>query len=316
MRIFRSIDIREKFKNPVLTIGNYDGLHLGHRRIIERVKERARELDGTAMLMTFHPHPLKVLRPDKEVAAITPEDQKERVIEEAGIDVLFVVPFTEEFSRISPEAFVKTILVETLAIKGMVIGHDFRFGTAGKGNVARLEKMSREYGFFVEVMDAIALDGERVGSNRVRSLVAEGDVAKVAQLLGRPYMISGKVVRAKGRGRTIGFPTINLRTDYPLIPANGVYVTEVEALGRRYGAVTNIGLNPTFENGQERSIETFILDFNDDLYDKEVRLRFFRRIRNEERFASVDELKARIAEDVHTARDYFGSRSTHESRPV
>ena len=305
MRIFRSIDIEERFKNPVLTIGNYDGLHLGHRRILDRVKERARELAGTSMLMTFHPHPLTVLRPDNSVAIITPEEQKERVIEETGIDVLFVVPFTEEFGRISPEAFVRTILMERLAIKGLVIGHDFRFGAAGKGNVALLEKMSRECGFFVEVIDAIALDGERVGSNRVRSLLKAGEVGTAAKLLGRSYTIAGEVVRAKGRGRTMGFPTINLQTDYPLIPANGVYVTEVEVLGKRYGAVTNVGYNPTFENGQERTIETFILDFKDDLYDKQVRLFFCERIRDEEKFGSVDELKARIAKDVETARAYF-----------
>jgi riboflavin kinase/FMN adenylyltransferase len=314
MRIFRSIDIGEKFKNPVLTIGNYDGLHLGHKRIIERVKERARELDGTSMLMTFDPHPLHVLKPERELAAITPEDQKERVIEETGIDVLFVVPFTEEFSRITPEAFVRTILVDKLAIKGLVIGYDFRFGSAGKGDVTLLEKLSRECGFFVEVVGAIAMGGGKVGSNRVRSLLTDGDVAMVARLLGRSYMIAGRVVRAKGRGRSIGFPTINLQTDYPLIPKNGVYVTEVEIEGHRYGAVTNIGYNPTFENGRERFIETFILDFEGDLYDREVRLRFLERIRDEERFASVDGLKARIAGDVETARAYFGKEKGNDGR--
>jgi riboflavin kinase / FMN adenylyltransferase len=303
MRIFRSIDISEKFKNPVLTIGNYDGLHLGHRRIIERVRERAREIGGTSMLMTFHPHPLRVLRPEREVAAITPEDQKERIIGETGLDVLFVVPFTEEFSHVTPEEFVRTILVDSLAIKGLVIGYDFRFGARGKGDVALLEKLSREYGFFVEVVGAIDMDGEKVGSNRVRHLLKEGDVATVARLLGRPYMIGGSVVRGKGRSRSIGFfPTINLQTEYPLIPKNGVYVTEVEILGQRYGAVTNIGHNPTFENGRERFIETFILDFEGDLYGKEVRLYFLERIRSEERFPSVDVLKARIGEDIAAAR--------------
>ena len=215
------------------------------------------------------------------------------------------MPFTDEFSRISPEAFVKTILVDELAIKGLVIGYDFRFGSAGRGDITLLKKLSRECGFFVEVVGAIAIDGEKVGSNRVRHLLKHGDVATAARLLGRPYMIAGTVVRAKGRGRTIGFPTINLLTDYPLIPKNGVYVVEVETSGQRYGAVTNIGYNPTFEIGQERSIETFILDFQGDLYDREVRLRFLERIRDEERFASVDALKARIAEDVETARAYL-----------
>jgi riboflavin kinase/FMN adenylyltransferase len=303
MRIFRSINIDEKFENPVLTIGNYDGIHLGHRRIIERVKERAREMNGTSMLMTFYPHPLKVLKPERQVSAITPEDQKERVILETGIDVLFVVPFTAEFSCVTPEAFVKNILVDTLAIRGLVIGFDFRFGAHGKGDVKLLEKLSHDYGFFVEVVHAIDMDGEKVGSNRVRKLLKEGDVSMVARLLGRPYMIEGRVVRGDGRGRKIGFPTINLHTDYPLVPKTGVYVTEVEFDGERHRAVTNIGYNPTFEDGRDLSIETFILDYRGDLYDKEVRLYFRERIRNEERFPSVEALKERIGEDVAAARN-------------
>lgn len=302
MRIFRSIAVEESFKNPVLTIGNYDGLHLGHRRIIERVKLRAREIDGTSMLMTFHPHPLHILRQERELPSITPEEQKEKVIEEMGIDVLFVVPFTGEFSRITPEAFVETILCRRLAIKGIVIGHDFRFGSEGEGDVTLLERMSRSLGFFVEVVDPVTLEGERVASNRIRTLLADGDVVQSARMLGRPYVIAGTVVRAKGRGTTIGFPTINLQTDYPLIPRNGVYVTEAEVDGRWLRAVTNIGHNPTFEAGMERSIETFILDFNGDLYDKKVKLRFLKRIRDEERFSTVEELKRRIAEDVEIAR--------------
>lgn len=305
MRIFRSIDIDEKFENPVLTIGNYDGIHLGHRRIIERVKERAREMNGTSMLMTFYPHPLKVLKPDRKVAAITPEDQKERVIAETGIDVLFVVPFTEDFSSITPEAFIKSILVDAFAIKGLVIGFDFRFGAHGKGDVTLLEKLSHDYGFFVEVVGAIDMDGEKVGSNRVRKLLKEGDVSTVARLLGRPYMIEGRVVRGDGRGRKIGFPTINLQTDYPLIPKSGVYITEAEFDGKRHRAVTNIGYNPTFADGRDLSIETFILDYRGDLYDKEVRLHFRQRIRSEERFPSVEALKGRIDEDIAVARDFL-----------
>jgi len=309
MRIFRSIPADESFKNPVLTVGNYDGLHLGHRRIIERVKQRASEIDGTSMLMTFHPHPLHILRRERELPFITPEEQKERVIEEMGIDVLFVVPFTGEFSRITPEAFVEKILCRRLGIKGIVIGHDFRFGSQGKGDVALLRRMSHSQGFFVEVVDPVTLEGERVASNRIRTLLADGDVVQSARMLGRPYVIAGTVVRAKRRGTTIGFPTINLRTDYPLIPRNGVYVTEAEVDGRWLGAVTNIGHNPTFETGMERSIETFILDFNADLYDKEIRVRFLKRIREEERFASVEELKRRIAEDVEIAKAYLRDKA-------
>lgn len=305
MRLFETIDIREKLKNPVLTIGNYDGIHLGHRQIIERVKERAREIAGTPMLMTFDPHPLHILGPDRELAAITPREERVRLIAEAGIEVLFVLPFTADFARLSSEAFVASILVEKLAIKGLVIGYDFRFGSGGKGEIGLLRELGARYGFFVEVIDAVTVAGEKVGSNRIRKLVEEGDVANARKLLARPYVIEGTVVRAKGRGATIGFPTINLRTDYSLIPKNGVYVTRAEIEGERFGAVTNVGCNPTFEEGSERSIETFILDFEGLLYGKRVRLHFLARIRDEAKFSSVDVLKARIAADVERARAYF-----------
>ena len=305
MQVFESFDIREKFENPVLTIGNYDGIHLGHRRIIDRVKERARELSGTSMLMTFRPHPLHVLRPDRELAAITPLAEKKRLVADAGIDVLFIAPFTAKFARIEPEAFITSILVDRLAIKGLVIGYDFRFGHRGKGDIPSLQEAGRRWGFFVEVVDAVTLEGEKVGSNRIRGLISAGDVAKAAKLLGRHFAIEGTVIRARGRGKTIGYPTINLKTDYALIPKNGVYVTKAEVDGRGWGAVTNIGYNPTFEEGQVRSIETFILDFEGDLYDKKVRLHFLERIRDEMKFRSVEELAARIAEDVERGRACF-----------
>jgi riboflavin kinase/FMN adenylyltransferase len=305
MRLFETIDIQENFKNPVLTIGNYDGIHLGHRRIIDRVKERARDISGTPMLMTFDPHPLHILGPDRELAAITPREEKVRLIAEAGIEVLFVLPFTADFARLSPEAFVASILVERLAIKGLVIGYDFRFGTGGKGEVGLLRELGAGQGFFVEVIGAVTVAGEKVGSNRIRKLVEEGDAAFARMLLARPYAIEGTVVRAKGRGAAIGYPTINLGTDYPLIPKTGVYVTRVEIEGQNFGAVTNIGCNPTFEEGGERSIETFILDFDGLLYGKRVRLHFLARIRDEEKFSSVDALRDRIAADVERARAYF-----------
>jgi riboflavin kinase/FMN adenylyltransferase len=307
MLVFHSVDIKERFNNPVLTIGNYDGIHLGHRRIIERVRARAREISGMSMLMTFYPHPVHVLRPDKELSAITPLEEKKIILAQTGIEVLFIVPFTHDFSRISPDAFVKEILVKRLAIKGLVIGYDFRFGSGGAGDISFLNEMGEKFGFFVDVVDAITMEGEKVGSNSIRKLVTEGQVEKAGKLLGRPYGVRGTVIRAHGRGRSIGFPTLNLRTDYPLIPKNGVYVSEVEIEGIRHPGVTNIGYNPTFGE-QERSIETFIMDFKGDLYDRELRVYFINRIRDEEKFDTVDALKARIARDVEVARDYFRAR--------
>jgi len=304
MRVFESLDFSEKFVNPVLTIGNYDGLHLGHRRIIGRIQEKARDLNGTSMLMTFHPHPLTILRPDKCIGLITPLHVKKRLIEEAGIDVLIIIPFTDDFRHITPEAFVDNLLVKKLGIKGLIVGYDFKFGKEGKGNIEYLAPLSTEYGFFIEIQGAITLDGEKVGSNRIRKMIQEGDVRKAALHLGRPYMIEGTVVKGDGRGRTIGFPTINLKTEFPLIPKRGVYITDVDVGGKRYPAVTNIGYNPTFD-GQSLTIETYILDFSGDLYDRNIALYFLERVRDEVRFSSVDELKERIWKDVDTAREYF-----------
>jgi riboflavin kinase/FMN adenylyltransferase len=304
MRIFESLDFSERFVNPVLTIGNYDGLHLGHKRIMERIQEKARDLNGTSMLMTFHPHPLTILRPDKFIGLITPLHVKKRLIEEAGIDVLIIIPFTDDFRDITPEAFVDNLLVKKLGIKGLIVGYDFKFGKEGKGNVEHLAFHSTEYGFFFEIQGAITFDGEKVGSNRIRKMIQEGDVGKAALHLDRPYMIEGTVVKGEGRGRTIGFPTINLKTEFPLIPKRGVYFTDVDVGGKRYSAVTNIGYNPTFD-GQSLTIETYILDFSGDLYDQEIALYFLERIRDEVRFSSVDELKERIWKDVEVARNYF-----------
>lgn len=304
MQVFESLEIAVKFANPILTIGNYDGLHLGHRRIIERIKLKAREQKGTSMLMTFHPHPLTILKPEKFVGLITPLHVKRRLIEEAGVDVLFIVPFTDEFHLINPELFVDSLLMEKLGIKGLIVGYDFKFGKGGKGNVEYLASKSTEYGFFFEIQAAITLDGEKVGSNRIRKMIQDGDVRKAAAHLGRPYMIEGTVIKGDGRGRTIGFPTINLKSDFPLIPKRGVYISMVEIDGKKFSAVTNIGYNPTFD-GQGLTIETYILDFSQDLYGREIALYFLNRIRDEVKFSSVDELKGGIWKDVETAREYF-----------
>jgi riboflavin kinase/FMN adenylyltransferase len=304
MKVFESLDIEEKFVNPVLTIGNYDGLHLGHRKIIERVKERARAIGGTSMLMTFDPHPLKILKPNKTVGMITPIHVKKKLLEETGIDVVFIVPFTDVFRSTSPETFVGDILVGKLGIKGLIVGYDFKFGKEGKGNVDKLLALSLPYGYFFEVQGVVTLAGEKVGSNRIRKMIREGEVEKVMKHLGRPYMIEGRVVKGYGRGTGIGFPTVNLKTEFDLIPKKGVYITEVEQGAQRLPSVTNIGFNPTF-NGQNLSIETYILDFSGDLYDEEIVLYFRGRVRDEVKFSDVETLKARIRMDVEAAREYF-----------
>jgi riboflavin kinase / FMN adenylyltransferase len=317
MKIFRSLNEGEALANPVLTIGNYDGIHVGHRHIISKVLSKAREISGTPMLMTFHPHPLTMLRPDAEVHLITPLEQKERLLAEAGIEVLWVLPFDDTFRSIDAEEFVGDILVGKLQIKALIIGYDFKFGRGGLGNVELLSRLSGDYGFAFEVVSSVTIDGEKVGSNRIRRMIAEGNVEKAARFLGRPYMIEGTVARGKGRGAVIGFPTVNLATDFDLIPARGVYMTEVEIKDqgaggtahsgeRRFPAVTNVGYNPTF-GGERLSIETHLLDFTGDLYGHGLAVHFLKKVRDEIKFSCVDALSEQIAFDVRMAREFFAA---------
>jgi len=304
MKIYEFLNQVEKFPNPVLTIGNYDGIHIGHRSIIEKVKEKARLIGGTSMLMTFYPHPVSVVRPDKILCLITPLDARKKLIRESGIDVLFVLSFTEEFRLLTPQEFVENILVNKLGIKGLIVGYDFKFGRGGKGDTVLLKQLSETYGFFFEVVEAVTLDGEKIGSNRIRKLIMQGDVKKAGRFLGRPYMIEGKVVHGDGRGNGMGFPTINLKTDYELIPHEGVYISEVEINGKRFPSVTNVGYNPTFNTGK-LSVETHILDYSEDLYGVDLTLYFHEWIRGEIKFDSVDALISQIGMDIRIAKEFF-----------
>ncbi len=307
MKIFESLDIPERFTRPVLTIGNYDGIHAGHRKIIERVKQKAKELSGTSMLMTFHPHPMSVLRPEKYTRIITPLYVKKRLVEETGIDVLLIVPFNDEFRGIEAARFITDILIKRIGVAGVIVGHDFRFGKDGAGDVRMLRGFSEDYDIYLGVVEPVTVDGERVGSNRIRKMITAGDVDRAKRLLERPHMIGGIVVQGKSRGTEIGFPTINLATSFELIPKEGVYVTETGIGGKRYPSVTNIGYNPTFDDSRELTVETFILGFSEDVYGKDVYLYFHKRIRAEMKFTGIEELKDRIAKDVETARKYFSS---------
>ena len=304
MKIFESLETIQKFPNPVLTIGNYDGMHIGHQKIIELVVRKALEISGTPMMMTFNPHPLSVLKPDSYIRLITPLHVNKKLVETCGIEVMLLVPFDRNFQALTPEMFIRRILVEKLGITAILVGYDFKFGKNGKGTADMLKEFSNTYGFQTEVVDAIKLDGERVGSNAIRRLIMEGNVEKAARFLGHPHMIEGIVVKGENRGKHMGFPTINLDTFFELVPKNGVYVTEVELKGKRKAAVTNIGYNPTF-GGKKFLMETHILDFSGNLYGREVMIYFHKRVREETKFSGVEELKARIADDITIAREYF-----------
>ncbi|HEY6873430.1 MAG TPA: bifunctional riboflavin kinase/FAD synthetase [Geobacteraceae bacterium] len=290
-------DIQGKLTNAVVTIGNFDGVHLGHREIFRRVRLAAAELGGESAVITFLPHPLKLLPSRKNLRLITPYAEKEELIAASGIDYLIIIPFTEEFSAIAAADFVARILVGRIGIKKLVIGYDYAFGRNREGNVALLEKLGKELGFVVDVMAPIG-NGEGIySSTRIRELIGHGDVKRVVTLLGRHFSLAGTVVHGHHRGKGLGFPTANLATDNELIPQSGVYAVKVKVDDRLYDGACNIGSNPTFGDAAT-SIEVFIFDFAGNLYDRQVRVYFIDRIREERKFPDAEALQQAIRSDV------------------
>jgi riboflavin kinase/FMN adenylyltransferase len=292
--------------NPVLTIGNFDGVHRGHLCLFEKVKDRAVALKGTSCVMTFDPHPLSVMKPDHAPPLITPTRIKLELIEKAGIDVIFCIPFTAEFAKITARRFIEEILVGKIGIREIVAGYDYSFGRGREGDVDFLRKEGERLDFLVHQVGPLFEKGIPVSSTAIRSLVKQGLISEANGLLGRPYMISGTVVKGENRGgRLLGFPTANLATDAELIPGPGVYAVRINESGKVYKGVTNIGFNPTFGN-TDTSIETHILDFSGDLLGTSLRLMFISRLRDERQFPSIDALSRRITDDVKSAREILG----------
>jgi riboflavin kinase/FMN adenylyltransferase len=296
-------ELHTPIPNPVLTIGNFDGVHRGHLSLFEKVKTRAAALNGTSCVMTFDPHPLSVMKPDHAPPLITPTRIKLELIEKAGIDVIFCVPFTPEFAALTARRFIEEILVGKIGIREIVAGYDYSFGRGREGNVDFLRKEGERLGFVVHQVGPVFEKGIPVSSTAIRSMVKQGLVAEANGLLGRPYMISGTVVKGENRGgRLLGFPTANLATDAELIPAPGVYAVRIDESGTLHNGVTNIGFNPTFGN-TDTSIETHVLDFSGDLLGASIRLLFISRLRDERQFPSIEALSHRISEDVKSARE-------------
>jgi riboflavin kinase / FMN adenylyltransferase len=289
------------YPKPVLALGNFDGVHLGHQAIFQHVVTRARKVDGTSMVFTFEPHPLQVLAPEKAPPLLTTYDQKMRLIAALGITVGLRVPFTEQFARQEPIEFVREVLWRHLGIHEVVVGHDFRFGHRRAGTVDFLQAQAEPFGYRVTVIPAIMQDDTVVSSSNIRRLLLQGQVAQAARLLGRHYAIEGPVVEGFRRGRQLGFPTANVRPINAIVPHKGVYTVRVEWENRLYPGVANVGYNPTFGN-QALSVEAHLFDVDADLYGATVRVEFLHRIRDERKFASVEELAAQIASDVQEAR--------------
>jgi riboflavin kinase/FMN adenylyltransferase len=311
MEVINGIEnISRPFRNPVLTIGNFDGVHLGHKELFQRVKHVARSLDGESLVMTFNPHPIRVLFPGNGPPLITLHEQKVQLIEAAGIDVLIVVEFTREFAQMTAEDFVERLLREKIGARALVVGPDYRFGRDRKGDIAFLTAMGSKFDFDVHVVPDLTVNGEEVSSSAIRTFLMDGELEKARRMLGRDYQVTGRVVRGRDRGgRLLGFPTANLVLMEELTPKSGVYATEVWVDGRRYQGATNVGYNPTFGNGV-LSVETHLIDFTGELYGKTLQVRFVKRLRDEKAFSGPPELSAQIRRDVEEARKILARHQT------
>jgi riboflavin kinase/FMN adenylyltransferase len=295
-----------RWNQPVLALGNFDGLHRGHMKIIDRVRRRAGERGGTPAAMTFEPHPARVLRPDKAPQLLMTKEQKLEALGRSGMQGVAVVRFTKELSQYDPEAFVRLVLTEWLHVVEVWVGANFLFGYERAGTFNVLRTLGARYGFRAEKIDAVRYKDFVVSSTRIRRLVSEGRVDEAGALLGHHFFIDGVVTRGAGRGREIGFPTANLSTCNELTPPSGVYATTVTIDGVVWPAITNIGLRPTFADVDRPVIETHIFDLERELYDVGVRLSFVQRLRDERAFPDVDALRAQIESDCRSARRLFG----------
>lgn len=295
--------------HPVLALGNFDGLHRGHLKIIERVMRGAVERGGTPVAMTFDPHPPRVVRPDKAPPLLMTMAQKLEALQREGIGCTAVVRFTRELSHWDPETFVRTALVEWLRVSEVWVGANFLFGHERSGNFTLLRALGQRYGFRAEKIDPVRYKEFVVSSTRIRRLVAEGRVDEAGALLGHSYYIDGTVVEGRRRGRDIGYPTANLNTENELVPPHGVYATTVTIDGIVRAGITNIGVRPTFGESTETVIETHVLNYEGDLYRHPVRLGFVQRLRDERRFENVDALKAQIDADARRAERLFNRLS-------
>jgi len=312
MNVIRDLDFLQKspLLKPVLTIGNFDGVHRGHLDLFEKVKERAKAIGGQSAVMTFEPHPIKVIKPGNGPPLITLTDQKLELIWKAGVEVLICIPFTLEFAAVSAQDFVKDILVDKIGIREIVVGYDYTFGHNREGNIPLLQRMGDTLGFTVHIVGPVQIGDTLVSSTSIRKLVQEGHLQEAKRLLGRDYQIQGTVIRGQNRGaKLLGFPTANLELVDELFPKAGVYAVTVVIEGKRHKGVTNIGYNPTFGHNL-LTVETHVLDFSDDLLGKRIKVNFVERLRDEKPFKNVQALSEQIRLDIQLARQLLGTLET------
>jgi riboflavin kinase/FMN adenylyltransferase len=302
----RAEDAKKSGRGSVIAIGNFDGIHLGHQRLLEYCIGLAKESGAVATALTFEPPPLKVLRPEVAPPRISTNEQRLEWFGALGMEAAVVLPFTMELAKLSPEDFVDEILVRQLQVRAVVVGDNFRFGHRQAGDVKFLRELGMRDGFDVVVHEPVVVDGEIVSSTVIRKLIAEGEVTRAARMLGRAFALTGEVVAGTGTGRKFTFPTLNLRPEQELLPAKGVYVTRtvLEGEPNSHRSVTNVGMRPTF-NGTGLTVETHLLDYSGNFSPKKIEVRFWKKLREEKKFVGPEELKAQIAKDIQKANEFF-----------
>ena len=305
MKIFHGTENAKILRPTILTLGVFDGLHLGHQRIMQTVTKRARETKSVPTAITFDPHPRAVLFPENTPPLLQTLDQRLSAFEVLGIEQAIVVRFNRDFAKQNAENFLREILHERLQAKEVYLGKGFAFGKNRGGNIELLRKMSAELGFFADEVAEVRLRGTRISSSKIREFLAEGKINRARAMLGRPYGIEGQIIRGDRRGRTIGFPTANLKPKNRVIPKYGVYATATLIGNVWRKSITNVGVRPTFAGDAASSIETYVFDFDGDLYGDVLRVRFLHRIRDERKFGGIEELKEQIERDSRRALDYF-----------
>lgn len=310
MKTYSSIHSFTSKKKTIVTIGTFDGVHVGHKKILEKIIQNTNNSDYESLVLTFFPHPRTILQTATEMKQLNTIDEKSNLIEKAGIDNLVIHPFDKEFASLSAEEFVKKVLVDIFNIQKIVIGYDHRFGKNRTADINDLIAFGNQYNFEVEQISAEELNEVAVSSTKIRNALSDGNIELANSFLGYNYTITGMVVQGKQLGRTIGFPTANIsiNEDYKLIPNSGVYVVECKIENQSYFGMMNIGTNPTVENtNQKQKLEVNIFDFDQDVYGKSINISFLKRIRSEQKFDSLDALKAQIANDKVTSLHFIES---------
>lgn len=305
MKIFHGTDNAGILRGTVLTLGVFDGLHLGHQRIMQTVVERAKAISAVPTVITFDPHPRAVLHPESAPPLLQTLDQRLAAFEFLGIEQTIVIRFDKEFAETDAEVFLRDTVFERLQAKEVHLGKGFFFGKNRGGNIELLRKMSQELGFFADEVPEVRLRGRRISSSKIREFLAEGKINLARRMLGRPYGVEGQIIHGFRRGHTIGFPTANLHPNNRVIPKYGVYATATLIEGKWRRSITNVGIRPTFEDSKNPSIESYIFDFDGDLYGDVLRVRFLHRIREEKKFNGIEELRAQIEKDTRRALSYF-----------